>query len=125
MLITDYDLNTYQNAFTVEVNDNQKGEIKISDFFHFLADLKAWFYSEDQQFIVIPDVALVYNKELKSFLCDTANVKVFTFDAFCKEYTLELKSFLSDYTESGMPIVWGEIEEEEDHYKAHLQSEGL
>ena len=95
MYISDYDLNTYQKAFTVEINDNQEGTIKISDFFHFLTDIKGYSIDTEKNLIVIPD--------------EDSCVKVFTFDEFCKEYRQDLKQLFTDFVNSeAYPVQWRE-----------------
>ncbi len=115
MQITDFDINASNNTFTIERDDVQWGEVKIKDFFDFMAEWKGWFFDVSERtqfFVVIPDEEMVYNKEVGSFLCNTANVRVHTWDSFCKDHSTKLTDYFTAYAEaSDDEIEWEEAED--------------
>ena len=109
MQITDYNINS-DKIFLIERNDDQWGEAKISDFFRFMAEYKAWFFDAEGMFLVIPDEEMKYDSNVKAFLCTTENVRVYTWESFCRNYSTSLTSFFTSFAEASDDIEWDDAE---------------
>ena len=109
MQITDYNINS-DKIFLIERNDDQWGEAKILDFFRFMAEYKAWFFDAEGMFIVIPDEEMKYDSNVKAFLCTTENVRVYTWESFCRNYSTSLTSFFTSFAEASDDIEWDDAE---------------
>jgi len=109
MQITDYNINS-DKIFLIERNDDQWGEAKILDFFRFMAEYKAWFFDAEGMFLVIPDEEMKYDSNVKAFLCTTENVRVYTWESFCRNYSTSLTSFFTSFAEASDDIEWDDAE---------------
>jgi len=109
MQITDYNINS-DKIFLIERNDDQWGEAKISDFFRFMAEYKAWFFDAEGMFLVIPDEEMKYDSNVKAFLCTTENVRVYTWESFYRNYSTSLTSFFTSFAEASDDIEWDDAE---------------
>jgi len=110
MQITDYITEFSGKTFSIERNDIQWGEAKINDFFRFMAEYKAWFFDAEGMFLVIPDEEMKYDSNVKAFLCTTENVRVYTWESFCRNHSTSLTSFFTSFAEASDDIEWGDAE---------------
>ncbi len=97
--VSDYDLNCGQkpNSFSIERNDQDWGTVLIEDFFSFLCEEnKGWLTNGEA--IVIPT--------------DGCECLVYSFDQYCKEYSVKLRPTFSRYANSGFLTDWDSSEDE-------------